>query len=332
MFFLERKRSLKAVQTKFHRMITRDQLWKWQKEMKRSGDAAFKHDLFKIINDYVLERFVAGKENQAIMHDRDLRRWAIAKSIEVKLPSFKASNTWLLNFKLKNSIISRKITKFVHRSYTSEFADIEKSAKEFVLHSLTASENYLPSHIFNTDQSGIQFEMRTGRTLEYIGEKHINKAVGSVAATTHSLTIQPVISKAGDLLSPLFVCLQEKGGVFGPHVKSTLHPADNLYVVASKSGKLTKQLMLEWFSKVYFPNAPASSILYIDSWTCYNDRNAIKRTKPHNKELKLLQIPPKTTPLIQPLDVHFFRTWKQFMRLITDHVLLDQIDIAVREI
>ena len=38
-------------------------------------------------------------------------------------------------------------------------------------------------------------------------------------------------------------------------------------------------------------------------------------------------MPPKTTSLIQPLDVYFFRMWKDFIRKISDRILLDQLDI-----
>lgn len=38
--------------------------------------------------------------------------------------------------------------------------------------------------------------------------------VQSLDATTHSYTIMPCISAAGELKSPLFICLQERNGVF----------------------------------------------------------------------------------------------------------------------
>ena len=45
------------------------------------------------------------------------------------------------------------------------------------------------------------------------------------------------------------------------------------------------------------------------------------------KQCLRLQIPPKTTPYIQPLDVYGFRQWKLFVRRITDIVELDNINI-----
>lgn len=267
------------------------------------------------------------------MHDRDLRRWAVAKASESAETryTFKASKKWLFNFKTKHCIVSRKVTKFVKKSYTDETKSIETIAADFVKKSLIASQNYMPKDIFNTDQCGINIELVSGRTLDIVGTKRVMKAVGSVPATTHSYTIQPVISQDGQLLSPMYVCWQEAKGFFGVNVQRDVaeNTPKNLYVVASKSGKLTKTLMVEWFDKVYFPNAPIESILYVDSWNCFNDRESIDKVKPGYQTLHMLQMPPKTTSLIQPLDVGFFRTWKQFMRNIVDHVLLDQLEVPV---
>lgn len=188
----------------------------------------------------------------------------------------------------------------------------------------------MPKNIFNTDQCGINYELVSGRTLDISGTKQVIRSVGSTAGTTHSYTIQPTISADGHLLSPMIVCLQEPSGSFGENVARGLHKAPNLYVVASKSGKMTKELILEWFRNVYFPIAPLSSILFVDSWTGFNDRNAIEKQNKTDKEFRLLQIPPKTTGLIQPLDVGFFRTWKQFIRNINDHILLEEDDIDIQ--
>lgn len=164
--------------------------------------------------------------------------------------------------------------------------------------------------------------MTSGRTLDIMGTKKIFKSVQSVAATTHSYTIQPVISADGQLLSPMFVCWQERTGEFGPHVREEIAQLNlsNLYTVASKSGELDKRLMIEWFDNVFFPTAPIESFLYLDSWSCYKDRKAIDKVTPGNKKLHILQILPRTTRLAQPLDVFFFRTWKQYMHNIFDHV------------
>ena len=40
--------------------------------------------------------------------------------------------------------------------------------------------------------------------------------------------------------------LPEQNGVFGPRVKETLFEPDNVYLMASKSGKRTLEVMQSW--------------------------------------------------------------------------------------
>ena len=99
--------------------------------------------------------------------------------------------------------------------------------------------NYNPSHIFNTDQSGFNYEIHSGRSLAFIGTTSIEAQVQSFQAMTHSYTIQSTISIDGNLLTPLFICLQEEGE-FGPQVIQRLLKPENVYVSCSFSGKMTK--------------------------------------------------------------------------------------------
>ena len=81
--------------------------------------------------------------------------------------------------------------------------------------------------------------MHSGRTLANQGSKEIECVVQSISSTTHSYTIQPTISADGKLLSPLYLVLKEIGGDFGSRVEKTLFKPTNVFVSASKSGKLT---------------------------------------------------------------------------------------------
>ncbi len=77
--------------------------------------------------------------------------------------------------------------------------------------------------------------------------RHVEGIVQSISATTHSYTIQPLISKSGKLLPPLFIVLQESTEKFGPRVQKELFSAPNIYVTASKSSKLSKDDLKTWF-------------------------------------------------------------------------------------
>jgi len=89
-------------------------------------------------------------------------------------------------------------------------------------------------------------QTRVALTLKYILDKHwqnqemktVEAIVQSVSSTTHSYTIMPIISASGRLLSPLYIVLKESMGTFGPRVQDTLFRPVNIYIQASKSGKL----------------------------------------------------------------------------------------------
>jgi hypothetical protein len=99
-------------------------------------------------------------------------------------------------------IVSRKITRFVTSHYSREKFDIIGSADLFVDSSKIFMQNYTDENIYDTDQSGFNREIHSGRTLEFRGLSAVEGVVQSISATKHSYTIQPTISKDGKLLPP----------------------------------------------------------------------------------------------------------------------------------
>ena len=156
--------------------------------------------------------------------------------------------------------------------------------------------------------------MHTRRTLAFTGTPTVESLAQSINSMTHSYTIAtPLISANVFLLSPLFIVLQEKNGTFGPIVQNKLFKSENVIVKASTSGKLTSSLVRSWFQEVFLPASTERCMLLLDSWSAHNSSNfePILRTKEY---LKIETIPARTTGTIQPLDVVFFRPWKNFLR------------------
>jgi hypothetical protein len=154
-----------------------------------------------------------------------------------------------------------------------------------------------------------------------------------VSATTHSYTIQPTVSLSGSLIGQLYICLQETDGKFGPHVKKSveahLTKCRNIVVTTSKSGKLQKGHVKYWVDNVLVNSVSEKCILLLDSWSGQKD-SSLFDSMSGSKPCLRLQIPPKTTQYIQPLDVYGFRQWKTFVRKITDIIELDEIDIDLK--
>ncbi|EFN83334.1 hypothetical protein EAI_05204, partial [Harpegnathos saltator] len=154
------------------------------------------------------------------IHDLDIRRWALNARNQLQLSAdfFKAekSEKWIFNFKQKHHIVSRKINKFITQRTLTDISKLKIEANKFVEKvkieiSLVGEEN-----VFNSDQSGFNLEMHTGRTLSFKGHEKIETITQSPTFMTHSYIIQPIISASGSLLSPLLIILQEKDGEFGP--------------------------------------------------------------------------------------------------------------------
>ena len=60
--------------------------------------------------------------------------------------------------------------------------------------------------------------------------------------------------------------LKEPSGTLAPRVQETMFTANNIFIIVSKSGKLTSNLET-WVREVYFPIVGPNSVLLLDSWT-----------------------------------------------------------------
>ncbi len=173
------------------------------------------------------------------------------------------------------------------------------------------------------------YENPSTRTLTATGEKVTFGQIKSMNAVTHSYTIMPIISMAGTLVGPVFICLQEPTGKLGPRVQRSLYQADNIHVSCSKAGKLTKTHITYWAEKVLQPSVSEDFLLLFDSWSGQTDPSSYDGIFDDDITCERMQIPPKTTGDIQPLDRYFFRQWKYLKQKICDRIAIDRIDIDI---
>lgn len=104
--------SLKNVQNRFRKVQSISQLKRWAKSLNKGG--TYREKIGRICA-FVLDNFKTAVDAGHIIHDKDLQKWALQaqKDIGQEDFRFKASNTWVLNFKKAHGIVSRKINKFV---------------------------------------------------------------------------------------------------------------------------------------------------------------------------------------------------------------------------
>lgn len=141
--------------------------------------------------------------------------------------------------------------------------EILKSEKDFIKLFNKLSPKYSEAQIFNTDQMGIEKEQYSTRTLSFQGERKTFGVVKSKNATTHSYTIQPIISLDGQLVGPLYLCLQEPNGKMGETVKKRLFQPSNVIITCSKSGKLTTSLVRYWCDNCLIPSIDKNVFFYL---------------------------------------------------------------------
>ncbi|CAF1613297.1 unnamed protein product [Rotaria magnacalcarata] len=139
----------------------------------------------------------------------------------------------------------------------------------------------------------------------------------------------PIISMIGELVGPVFIYLQKPTGRLGPRIQRSIYHANNIYVTCSKSGKLTKSHIQYWAEKVLRPSVADDCLLLLDSWSAQTDPSIYDKIFTGNIKCEKLQIPPKTTGDIQPLDRYFFRQWKYFKQRICDRIAIDRMDIDI---
>jgi hypothetical protein len=204
------------------------------------------------------------------------------------------------------------------------------SADQFVADVRNRLPEYELDEVINTDQSGIQLELHSARTLSHKGEKVTSASVRSTNATTHSYTVQPTITLDGQLLSPIYLCLKEPKRSMSENIRSHLFKASNVVVTCSSSGKLTTFLVENWRDHVLLPSLGQRKkfLLISDCWGGQADGKGLYDDIPGCTRV---EIPKKTMDQIQPLDVFFNRQMKVIPRRLYDCVLLDELDINISE-
>lgn len=136
---------------------------------------------------------------------------------------------------------------------------------------------------------------------------------------------------SGALNPQIFIVLQEKDGKFGPLVERNLFRHPEIYVQSNTSGKVTKELLKEWFIEVFFQSFTSKSLLLLDSYSGHKDLDAIRQSLPRGKQFDVAQISPGITGFCQPLDVYFFRSYKSFHRRLSDYINYHRGDIKLHE-
>jgi hypothetical protein len=177
------------------------------------------------VENFVLDRFRSARDKNLPVHDIDFERWALSQAKVENIDDFTASHRWLLSFNKRHGISSRKVTKSISRREVIDKSIIRQTADDFV----DEATKYKLDFVLNTEQSSFHYEIASNRTLSYVGKKITYVSIKSMNTITHSYTVLPIISAAGQLLSPVFICLQEPTGQFS--ITKTIFSAPNISIL-----------------------------------------------------------------------------------------------------
>ena len=142
-----------SLRSRYKRVKSMQHLHRIKQYVKEQGTKFHK---LKRVDEFFYAEFMRARKAYLPIHDSDVRRLAIKKAREVNLNDFVASHHWLINFKRRHHISSRKITKLVTKHHLEDHSEILKSAENFVKKVKDKIPKYVEDHIVNTDQSSFK--------------------------------------------------------------------------------------------------------------------------------------------------------------------------------
>lgn len=229
--------------------------------------------------------------------------------------SFKASRGWFDNFKKRTGIHS------VVRHGEAASSDVN-AAEAYIktFSELIEAKGYIPQQVFNCDETGLFWKKMPNRT--YITAEE--KAMPGHKPMKDRLTLLLCANASGDCkIKPLLVYHSENPRAFKSHkiIK------ENLQVMwrANPKAWVTRKLFVEWINLVFCPsvkkylqenNLRMQALLVLDNAPGHPP-NLEEDLLEEFKFIKVLYLPPNTTPILQPMDQQVISNFK---KLYTKHI------------
>lgn len=187
----------------------------------------------------------------------------------------------------------------------------------FDLLKATLDENNLfdqPQRIYNCDEAALYLNKSTQKVVVPIRQKHAHSLA---VATSEHISVHCCVNAAGSAIPPMVIFSGSLPG--GPYHKNG--PINALYS-ASESGFMNKHMYFEWFEKCFLKHCvPERPVLLIQDGASSHVSVPLLKSAIAN-DVILLSLPPKTTHILQPLDVAVYRKMKIETAKVMSQVLL----------
>jgi hypothetical protein len=132
-----------SMKNRFRTLTDRKELHRIRQYVKNGDKYSQK---VKVLEEFVYLKFQNARLNNFPVHDINIRQWALKKSKELNF-KFKASDSWIYNFKKKFKIRFRKICKYVTFKVDNENIKVAEASKDFVNLAKDLFVNYNINHI-----------------------------------------------------------------------------------------------------------------------------------------------------------------------------------------
>jgi hypothetical protein len=152
----KRRHTWKSIHNRFKSLPNQSYVSLFRNYLQKQGT---KQQKYRAIDKIIYDKFINARERALPIHDLDLQRWALKTAEEVKLSNFHTSHGWLINFKRRHGIVSRRITIIVTRNDIENYNVVQKSKQDFLLQYSHLLSDYSSSEVINTDQSGVEKEV-----------------------------------------------------------------------------------------------------------------------------------------------------------------------------
>lgn len=271
---------------------------------------------YDLVKESAFKEFSKMRQEGKEVHYWHLQNFSKLEARRLNLKRRCSSLSFVNSIKKKYGIVGRKVT-VKRKANTNEDQMIEDSNR-FVssINEIIRSKEISPSRVFNADQTGLNYEISTQRTLEIKNTKHVHSIVKRNFGTTHSYTLQIYMNQSGSLGKTLYLILREPNGIgnlMKRRIKEVTDICKNVKVVGSSSGHINDKLLSEWMDLFKGENQindnSEFNLLLWDDFT-------LQRSKKYQIEdhFQTETLPPDTTKYCQPLDTRFNLQYKKLYR------------------
>lgn len=207
----------------------------------------------KLINQHVRGEFNKAREAGMPVRGFMLRDWGLMEAERLNATHFfHASTKWLHSFKTREGIVSRKVTKTIARRNVDP-TTLQWRIDKFMDTYAEQRSKFYRRHIWNMDQVGFTYEIDTQRTLDWKGNRDTIIIPNQRGHQTHSYTLQPIVSREGEIIGKLLIALREPKGFgprIGPEVRELEEKFGNIKIISAPSGKMDNERMAQWVETV----------------------------------------------------------------------------------